>query len=824
VEFSGTNATLDVPHANILAFAAVAMAPSDTIDLSYVTYDSNGSVSVGPNNVIMLVENGTTHTINLSPSQDLTGEYFHIASDGFNGTDIIENSVPCFLAGTRIRTPAGDVPVEALNIGDLVTTAARTAKPIKWIGRRCYKAPLPPNPDIVPVCIAPGALADGLPDRDLFLSPLHALLIDDVLVPAGALVNGKSIRHCPELNQISYYHIETEAHDLVIANNAPAETFVDENSRNMFENAEEFYRLYPNAFHPTTVLAAPRLEFGAELERIRRKIALRAGVLLDQPRDGEVIGYLESADRRKITGWAYAPKQPNVPLCLDILNGGALLARTIANIPRPDVRQAGFGTGRYGFSVTLPAPLPALSRHEISIRPTGATRLLAGSPVVIDPGVASELLQTGGLQSLIDAAIRGAETPQQALQLGNTLEMAGKQIRVTTEADSGPAPARPAAAGRKVVLFLDEFWPTVTHDAGSNAVMSHIAAFQALGYQVVFCATSGAPRDGAAQAGCLALREHGVACHGQDGGAVETVLKDLARSGLDVVYLHRLGAAGAYAGMVKHIAPAAYVIYAIADIHALRLQRQAEVTDRPDLRLRAKSVEAAEFWAMQVVDCVLTHSRFEAAYLRHRVPHLNVKVVPWAVAPHPPGRLNARADIAFIGGAGHAPNVDAVAHLADSIMPLVWRELPEVRCLIAGAGWPAPRGGADDRMVYLGHQPDLAALLGRVKLTVAPLRFGAGIKGKVLESLAAGTPCVMSHIAAEGLPLTPLLQSVVGNGAELAANIRAVYRNKKTQRLLGTAGIDLIADHFSEQAVVAALSDALRRQAAPLRPVQVAAA
>jgi glycosyltransferase involved in cell wall biosynthesis len=373
------------------------------------------------------------------------------------------------------------------------------------------------------------------------------------------------------------------------------------------------------------------------------------------------------------------------------------------------------------------------------------------------------------------------------------------------------------------VLFLDEFWPTVTHDAGSNAVMSHIAAFQTLGYQVVFCATSGAPRDGAAQAGCVALREAGVACHGQDGTAVETVLKELARTGLDVVYLHRLGAASAYAGMVKYLAPGAFVIYSIADIHALRLQRQAEATDRPDLRLRAKSVEAAEFWAMQVVDCVLTHSRFEASYLRRRVPHLNVKVVPWAVAARPPARLNARADIAFIGGAGHAPNLDAVAYLAETIMPLVWRELPEVKCLIAGAGWTANRR-ADDRMVYLGHQPDLSGVLDRVKLTVAPLRFGAGIKGKVLDSLAAGTPCVMSHIAAEGLPLTPLLASVVGDGAELAGNIRAVYRNKKTQRLLAAGGIDLITDHFSEQAVVTALSDALRRQTAPLRPVQVAAA
>jgi glycosyltransferase involved in cell wall biosynthesis len=303
----------------------------------------------------------------------------------------------------------------------------------------------------------------------------------------------------------------------------------------------------------------------------------------------------------------------------------------------------------------------------------------------------------------------------------------------------------------------------------------------------VFCVTSGAPLDGPARAGCLALQELGVTCRGQDGAAAEAVIKDLAAARVEVVYLHRLAAAAAYAGLVRHHLPQAFLIYAIADLHALRLERQAAVTNRPDLRIKATA-------------------------LREAGPRINVRVVPWHVEATPPAPLKNRADIAFIGGAGHAPNFDAVTHLATDIMPLVWRSVPAMRVLVAGAGWPPQVfAGLDQRIVGIGHQPSLLGLLNEVRLTVAPLRFGAGIKGKVLTSLAAGTPCVMTMTAAEGLPLNPVLGAAVGDGERLADNILAVYKSKKSQRELATAGQDMIKDYFSRAHVVAALAAALGR-------------
>jgi hypothetical protein len=103
----------------------------------------------------------------------------------------------------------------------------------------------------------------------------------------------------------------------------------------------------------------------------------------------------------------------------------------------------------------------------------------------------------------------------------------------------------------------------------------------------------------------------------------------------------------------------------------------------------------------------------------------------------------------------------------------------------------------------------LEPLLHQVKLTVAPLRFGAGIKGKVFDSLAAGTPCIMSDIAAEGLPLDLVLQDAVADGPAMALKILAAYGNAAWRRALAQSGTAMLKRHFSEAAVVTALAAAI---------------
>jgi hypothetical protein len=147
---------------------------------------------------------------------------------------------PCFCAGTLIATPEGEVAVETLKAGDLVLTADGRALPVRWIGMsrvaKLFADPL----YSYPIRIKAGALGENLPARDLRVSPDHAVFMDGVLLNAGALVNGTSILRETEVEDMfEYYHIELASHELILAEGAPAESFVDNVDRASFHNWDD---------------------------------------------------------------------------------------------------------------------------------------------------------------------------------------------------------------------------------------------------------------------------------------------------------------------------------------------------------------------------------------------------------------------------------------------------------------------------------------------------------------------------------------------------------------------------------------------------------
>lgn len=152
----------------------------------------------------------------------------------------------CFAAGTEITTPSGVQTVEMLQIGDLIVTADGRQVPVRWIGRQTVHK-LFAGDRARPVRVSAGALGDGLPHTDLVLTADHALILDDLAINAGALVNGATITLEPLsalADRVTYYHIETEGHDAILANGTPAETFVDYVGRQGFDNHAEYIALY----------------------------------------------------------------------------------------------------------------------------------------------------------------------------------------------------------------------------------------------------------------------------------------------------------------------------------------------------------------------------------------------------------------------------------------------------------------------------------------------------------------------------------------------------------------------------------------------------
>ena len=200
-------------------------------------------------------------------------------------------------------------------------TVSGAARPIKWIGRRSYQGRfIAGNRAVLPIRIASGALADGVPRRDLNVSPGHALLIDGVLVAADKLINGISICQLETVDSLEYIHLELDGHDVVLAEGAAAETYVECDNRGKFQNAAEFGQLYPDVEAPKWAYCAPRVEDDESLARVRR--------ILDQRL--ETCGYAKTMDpalRLLVDGGELQP---------DFAKGGVYLFRLTK--PSTDVR------------------------------------------------------------------------------------------------------------------------------------------------------------------------------------------------------------------------------------------------------------------------------------------------------------------------------------------------------------------------------------------------------------------------------------------------------------------------------------------------------
>jgi O-antigen biosynthesis protein len=362
--------------------------------------------------------------------------------------------------------------------------------------------------------------------------------------------------------------------------------------------------------------------------------------------------------------------------------------------------------------------------------------------------------------------------------------------------------------GRRA-YFIDDSIPTPDQDAGSNAAVEHMRTLIDMGYKVTFLPADNMSRiDPYTQR----LQKIGIEClHHPWFWSVEEVFRK-ARHKPDLVYLHRYTNASKYATMVRRYFPDCRIVYNVADLHFLRMERQAEVETGTITQTQVLQQRRAELGAMMNVDCTIVHSSVEAAMLHAADPTLTLEVVPWTVRPRPTTLPFAqRAGLAFVGGFGHPPNVDAVRYLLDDIHPVLRRMLPGSVTYLIGSKMPEHMMNMRvPGVVPVGFVPVLAEILHKVRLTVVPLRYGAGIKGKVLESFAHGLPCVMSEVAAEGLDLPDDLAWLVATTpAEFADKIARVHEDEAFNRALSASGLAYIESRYSAAAVKEALRAAV---------------
>ncbi|WP_238364579.1 Hint domain-containing protein [Mesobacterium pallidum] len=235
-------------------------------------YDYVGTVTVGGVTAVLVKGNGNDYRLYSSLDQTTALSTF---GTSFQQSVVSTDPVtPCFLTGTLIATDKGEVAVEDLAIGDMVKTADGDLRPILWIGTRVIDTRFGPAERLRPVRFAAGSLGNGLPHSDLMVTADHAMLVVGILAHAGALVNGTSITSVPlaELGQTyTVYHIETEHQELILANGAIAESFVDNMDRSAFDNYDQFVALYGKGA-PVQELDLPRAMSPRQLPLAARRM------------------------------------------------------------------------------------------------------------------------------------------------------------------------------------------------------------------------------------------------------------------------------------------------------------------------------------------------------------------------------------------------------------------------------------------------------------------------------------------------------------------------------------------------------------------------
>jgi GT2 family glycosyltransferase len=355
-------------------------------------------------------------------------------------------------------------------------------------------------------------------------------------------------------------------------------------------------------------------------------------------------------------------------------------------------------------------------------------------------------------------------------------------------------------SGRKSILVIDHHLPMPEKDAGSLRIFHVLNILCRLGHRVTFIPDNLA--DIPPYGGELRKRGIEVVYHPY----IKKVRDYLIAhgSGFDAVVLSRCDFARKHIADVRLHAPQSRVIFDTVDLHFLRMGREAQITSDPEVRQKAREKEQLEYDLIDQADETWVVSGAEQKLLREARPDSSIQIVPTIVnVPGSNTPFALRRDFLFIGGFQHTPNIDAVIFFLEKIYPLVRERLSDAKFYIIGDKAPPEVVAlATDNVIVTGLQPDIRPFFESVKLSVAPLRYGAGIKGKVNLSMGFGVPVVATALAVEGLPLKDREDILIADEPEdFARAVVELYKSEELWNRLSENGIKKTKAHYSVPAV-----------------------
>jgi len=373
------------------------------------------------------------------------------------------------------------------------------------------------------------------------------------------------------------------------------------------------------------------------------------------------------------------------------------------------------------------------------------------------------------------------------------------------------------------ILVIDEMVPAPDYDSGSASIFSYLQILAKSGFGVTFAAA----KHVRAERYTRALKKLGINVAPKWMSLSDVIETFGPRS--DVLLLYRAHVAISVFDLARCVAPAAKIVFHPVDLYFLRLQREAILTGDRAQADSAQTMRAVELDLVQRADTTIVVSTYEATLLKELVPEAVVHQAPilreipqqpsgmlaWrqfyrrlsrkvfnALAPYPEHRDTSfvrRRDFLFIGSFSHTPNVDAVKWFLHEVWPRIQVKGFRDRFIIVGSYVPKEIAAlASDGIEVRGHVQNLAPLFAACRLSIAPLRYGAGIKGKIVTSLSFGVPIVATSIAAEGMGLRHGETILVADTPDaMADQIVKLYNDADLWERLSSNGYQAFLSKFS---------------------------
>ena len=551
-------------------------------------------------------------------------------------------------------------------------------------------------------------------------------------------------------------------------------------------------------------------------------------------------GAIDAIASGYIQGWVHSAISPDVPVAFKLLLEDVEILRSTASLYREDLYINGIGSGHHAFFILNDLPvstlegktlqLVSLNNEKIGrpfVVPLDDAPLLAVKNVraerfllIFDIEVKQSLTIT--FQLFIDSLFSFQFTKKLRVGVnqvtlpvspelidgkkhGITLGMLDSQLPLLHQDMIVPTEQqaleqyfkRDNINNKPVIVMIDRSTPKPDQDAGSFAAVQEISLIQSLGFHVVFV-----PDDFifASQ-----YTEH-LQTMGVDvlfspifSSSKEALIAKLPDA--CAVYITRFNTVEKHIETIKTIAPEIPVIFNNADLHFLREIRQANFLDDDVLLKRALDTREREVKVMKRVDAILSYSEFEHAVIAsHTLQSNNIHKCPWVVeTPEKTASFEERHDVAFLGGYEHLPNVEAVRFFIEDVMPLIREGGFPIKVYIYGSKMPDSfYEYACEDVIIVGYVESVETVYLKHRVFIAPLFFGAGVKGKVLSAAAHGIPCVLSPIAIEATGLVHNVSTLVANCPnEWAEYIIRLYNSKCEWSSIQKNQSSVIKDNYS---------------------------